>query len=85
MGKKAIAKPINVTSHYLVPKHTKLSESEAKKFLEKYNISIKELPKILISDPAIANFDVKPGDIIKIDRASETAGKTVYYRGVING
>ncbi len=82
---KKVVKEINITPHYLVPKHTKLNEKETEKFLEKYNISIKELPKILISDPALANMDVKPGDVIKIDRKSETAGKTTYYRGVING
>ena len=84
MAKKVI-KELTVAPHYLVPKHTKLSEAEAKKFLEKYNVTIKELPKILIIDPALNKMDVKPGDIIKIDRKSETAGKTVYYRGVING
>ena len=84
MAKKVI-KEINITPHYLVPKHTKLNESETKKFLEKYNITIKELPKILITDPAIAKLDAKPGDVVKIHRTSETAGEINYYRGVING
>ena len=85
MAKKVPPKEINITPHYLVPKQTKLTDTEAKKFLEKYNITVKELPKILVTDPALDNLDVQPGDIIKIDRNSETAGKTTYYRGVING
>jgi len=85
MAKKAPPKEINITPHYLVPKQTKLNESETKKLLENYNITVKELPKILITDPALDNLDVKPGDIIKIHRMSGTAGETTYYRGVING
>lgn len=66
----------------MVPKHVKLSESETKKLLEKYNLTTKELPKILKADPAIAELDAKPGDIIKIIRKSKVAGEIAYYRGV---
>jgi len=69
--------------HELVPEHSKLSEKEAKDLLKKYNITIKEIPKILINDPAIIHLDVKEGDIIKIKRPSRTAGETVFFRGVI--
>ena len=82
---KKPTKEIDVAPHYLVPKHTKISESETKKLLEKFNVTVKELPKIIITDPAISNLGVKPGDIIKIHRKSATAGETIYYRGVING
>ena len=71
--------------HILVPKHAKLSETEKKQLFEKYNISIKELPKINKKDPGIAHLNVKEGDVIKIERESPTAGKTVYYRGVVYG
>ena len=71
-------------NHILVPRHSKLSETEKKQLFEKYNISLKELPKILKKDPAIADLKVKEGDVIKIERNSPTAGKTVYYRGVVN-
>ncbi|MFH1682844.1 MAG: DNA-directed RNA polymerase subunit H [Candidatus Woesearchaeota archaeon] len=71
--------------HVLVPKHTKLSDAEAKKVLETYNISVKDLPKIVLEDSAIAALNVKVGDVIKISRKSKTAGESVYYRGVING
>ena len=82
MGKKAIAKPINVTSHYLVPKHTKLNEAEKKKVFEKYKISVKDLPKIFQEDPAIIDLKVQQGDVIKIIRHSKVAGEIIYYRGV---
>ncbi len=72
-------KPIK---HILVPEHKKISEREKQELLKKYNITIKELPRILISDPAIAHLDVKPGDIIKIIRKSPTSGESIYYRVV---
>jgi len=69
--------------HEIIPEHIKLSDKEAKALLKKYNITIREMPKILISDPAIAHLSVKEGDIIKIERKSRTAGEVVYYRGVV--
>ncbi|MBW2997252.1 DNA-directed RNA polymerase subunit H [Candidatus Woesearchaeota archaeon] len=68
--------------HVLIPKHKKLSEKEKKDLLETYHITINELPAILKSDPALAGTDVDVGDIVKIERDSPTAGKTVFYRGV---
>jgi len=73
-----------VTEHILIPKHTKLNEKEKKELFEKYNISLKELPKILKDDPTIESLNIKPGDIIKIVRKSATAGECVFYRGVVN-
>lgn len=80
MGKEDI-----VDEHVLVPKHTKLGEKATKELLDKYNISVDQLPKILIKDAAIKNLDVKAGDVIKIERNSITAGKSTYYRLVIEG
>ena len=79
MGKKFKAE-----AHHLVPKHVKLSDAEAKKLFEKYNITAKELPKILNTDPVVEELNVKAGDVIKVVRKSGTAGETAYYRGVID-
>ncbi|MBW2998923.1 DNA-directed RNA polymerase subunit H [Candidatus Woesearchaeota archaeon] len=79
MAKKAVK--INV--HDLIPKHEKLSESEKQKVLEEYNVEVKDLPSILITDPALFEIDVKPGDVIKIERNSPVAGKIIFYRGVV--
>ncbi|MBS3121703.1 DNA-directed RNA polymerase subunit H [Candidatus Woesearchaeota archaeon] len=78
------ADKFDITKHSLVPKHTLVSEKEKKQLFEKYNISIKELPKILADDPAVKHLKPKQGDIIKVVRKSPTSGETVYYRGVIN-
>ena len=69
-----------VDKHILTPKHYKLSDKEKQQILEKYNITSKELPKILKTDSAIKELNAKPGDIIKIERKSPTAGKSFFYR-----
>lgn len=84
MGSNLTKPKLDIAKHVLIPKHSKLSEKEKKDLFEKYNISTKELPKIMSDDPAIAHLDAKPGDIIKIIRDSPTMGKSVFYRGVTN-
>ena len=74
----------DTTKHVLVPKHSKLSEKDKKELFERYRVTLKEMPKILINDPALIGLDVKPGDIVKIIRKSPTAGEAIFYRGVID-
>ena len=76
---------LNITNHILVPKHTKLGKKEYEDLLNKYNISLRQLPSILESDPAISHLDVNPDDIIKIERSSPTAKKSIFYRVVVHG
>jgi len=71
--------------HVLIPKHEIISDKEKEKLFEKYHITIKELPVIKVTDPAIVEMDVKVGDVIKITRNSPTAGTTTFFRGVVNG
>ena len=73
----------DITKHQLVPSHSKVSSSEKEKLFGKYHLSGKELPKISKDDPSIAKLDVKVGEVIKIERASKTAGKAVYFRLVV--
>jgi len=68
------------SQHFLVPKHEILTEKEKAEILKKYNISEKQLPKILYSDPIVKEIGAKVGNLIKITRNSKVAGKTVYYR-----
>ena len=73
-----------IEEHSLVPKHEKISDKEKKELLEKYHITVKELPKIMKKDPVVKELGAKPGEIIKITRKSETAGKAIFYRCVVN-
>ncbi len=74
---------LDVRNHELVPKHERCSETEKKSVLAKFKVEIKDLPKISIHDPAIHHLEAAPGDLIKITRDSPTAGKTFFYRVVI--
>lgn len=79
---------LDIRSHILVPEHILLADDERESVLEKYQISIDNLPKIRIKDPAIRNLGtaespIVPGDIIKIVRRSPTAGTAIAYRVVV--
>ena len=70
--------------NFLIPKHRKLSESEVKNLLEKYNLSdSSKLPRIKIQDPGLENIEIQAGDVVEISRKS-FAGETKYFRVVIN-
>jgi len=62
--------------HTLQPKHYKLKKEEVEKLLEKYNISLSQLPQIIINDPALPE-GCEIGDVIRIER--KEAGKIVEY------
>jgi DNA-directed RNA polymerase subunit H len=81
---KFVETSFDVRTHILVPKHTLLNEKERERLFVKYNITEKELPKILLTDPAIRSLKPKTGDVIKIERKSPTSGNAIFYRGVIN-
>ena len=79
-----MAKKKTQIHHDLVPEHIKLSEEETQEVMEEYDITLRELPKIRKSDPAIRHLEPEADDVIKIVRKSPTAGNTVFYRGVID-
>ncbi len=82
MSEKKIVK---ITNHIYQPKHEILPKDKAEEILKKYNAKPSQLPYIMITDKALENLDVRPGDIIKITRKSPTAGESVYYRYVVEG
>jgi len=78
-----LAEEFNILNHELVPEHIILKENEIKEVLEKFKIEPQNLPKILLSDPAVKAINAKEGDVLKIVRKSKTAGTSIYYRVVI--
>jgi len=74
---------VDILMHNLVPKHTILTEEEAKEVLEKYNISAFQLPKMYVTDKVAIRIGAKAGDIVKIERKSPTAAHSYAYRLVI--
>lgn len=81
MSKKK--KKVNILEHELVPEHEVLSPSDTKAVLKKFGIKKEQLPTIYQKDSVIKKIKAKVGDVIKITRKSETAGKTTYYRQVV--
>ena len=74
---------VDISLHELVPKHEILTKLEKQELLERLGVTEKELPKILLLDPALENLEAKPGDVVRITRKSQTAGYSTYYRFVV--
>lgn len=75
---------IDILQHKLVPVHEVLPKQEKDSLLEKLDVDENCLPKIFASDPALAKLEIKPGDVIKVTRKSQTSGKSTYYRVVVD-
>lgn len=74
---------IDITEHELVPKHIPLSDAEKAALLDRYKLSEYQLPRVQVNDPVSRFLGLRKGQIVKIIRPSETAGRYVTYRIVI--
>lgn len=73
----------NITHHEYVPQHVLLTQEEKEQLLRERKVSESKLRKILITDPVARYYGGKRGQVFKIVRNSETAGKSIDYRIVI--
>ena len=71
---------INISKHKLVPKHVKLSGEEKEEVLRRYRVTEDKMLLIRTKDPMARYLGLRKGDMVRIERPSETAGVYTTYR-----
>ncbi len=76
----------NILNHVLVPKSKILSEEEVEKLQKDLNIMniLTQLPEISRFDPQALAIALRPKEVVKFIRNSQTALETNYYRVCVN-
>lgn len=66
---------VNITKHFLVPKHQIMTPEEKSALIKRYRLKDTQLPRILVTDPVARYYGMRRGQVMRIERASQTAGR----------
>lgn len=75
---------INLVDHDLIPKVEILSVQDRDAFCQKHMCKKRNIPKMSAADPLSRYYNLKPNDIIRVIRPSETSGFVPSYRLIIH-
>jgi DNA-directed RNA polymerase subunit H len=67
-------------AHVLVPKHEVMSKHEVNELFTKFYITTDSLVTISPNDPISIWLGIRPGHVVRITCASDTAGEAIHYR-----
>jgi len=71
----------NILNHIWQPKVSILKKAEIEELKQTYNIkALSQLPEISRYDPLALAIALRPNDVVKLIRNSQTALETIYYR-----
>lgn len=73
----------NVTRHTLNPAFRAMSHDEKIRVLTSRKWALKDLPRMLVSDPVARYFAFKPGTLVEIRGGTVEGGEAVSYRVVV--
>ncbi|KAK6233491.1 hypothetical protein QUC31_005897 [Theobroma cacao] len=74
---------VNVTKHFLMPKHEVLTAEEKQKLLKKYQLEDKQLPQMLQTDPIARYYGLEKGQVVKVTYSEEFVQFHEQYRCVV--
>lgn len=72
----------NVLNHILVPEHVLMTPDEKQELLKRYKVKENLLMRISVDDPVAKYLGLRHGQVVKIIRSSQTAGRYISYRFV---
>ena len=75
----------NLINNEIISKHEILTEEEVTVFFDTYNCKKRNMPKIFVTEPIARYYGMKVGDIVRIERFSETSGVFNSYRLCVRG
>ena len=71
---------INITECDFVPRHKKLTRSEADTIMEVYHFKNKNIKQMCYDDPLARYLNLKVNDVVEITRQTITCGEEIDYR-----